>query len=58
MPGTSGKPVAFMQQLTDTHVNRWKEHRHETGHPNLANQTSGEQFRFFDSVASICHIAA
>ena len=23
--------AAFMQQLTNTHVKRWKEHRHETG---------------------------
>ena len=26
---------AFMQQLTNTHVKRWKQHRHETGYGHL-----------------------
>jgi len=26
---------AFMQQITNTHVKRWKEHRHETGYGHL-----------------------
>jgi putative transposase len=27
--------AASMQQLTNTHVKRWKEHRHEIGHGHL-----------------------
>ena len=29
-PEHDGDLAAFMQQLTNTHVKRWKEHRHET----------------------------
>ena len=31
-PENDGDLPAFMQQLTNTHVKRWKEHRRETGH--------------------------
>lgn len=31
-PEHDGDLPAFMQQLTNTHVKRWKEHRHETGY--------------------------
>lgn len=31
-PENDGDLAAFMQQLTNTHVKRWKEHRHETGY--------------------------
>ncbi len=31
-PENDGDLPAFMQQLTNTHVKRWKEHRHETGY--------------------------
>jgi putative transposase len=31
-PEHDGDLAAFMQQLTNTHVKRWKEHRHETGY--------------------------
>lgn len=31
-PERDGDLPAFMQQLTNTHVKRWKEHRHETGY--------------------------
>ncbi len=34
-PETDGDLPAFMQQLTNTHVKRWKEHRHETGYGHL-----------------------
>ena len=30
-PEKDGDLAAFMQQLTNTHVKRWKQHRHETG---------------------------
>ena len=31
-PEHDGDLPAFMQQLTNTHVKRWKQHRHETGY--------------------------
>ena len=31
-PENDGDLPAFMQRLTNTHVKRWKEHRHETGY--------------------------
>lgn len=31
-PENDGDLAAFMQQLTNTHVKRWKEHRYETGY--------------------------
>jgi putative transposase len=31
-PEHDGDLPAFMQRLTNTHVKRWKEHRHETGY--------------------------
>jgi putative transposase len=34
-PEKDGDLAAFMQQLTNTHVKRWKEHRHETGFGHL-----------------------
>ena len=34
-PEHDGDLPAFMQQLTNTHVKRWKEHRHETGYGHL-----------------------
>jgi putative transposase len=34
-PTNDGDLPAFMQQLTNTHVKRWKEHRHEIGHGHL-----------------------
>jgi len=34
-PENDGDLPAFMQQLTNTHVKRWKEHRHETGYGHL-----------------------
>ena len=34
-PESDGDLPAFMQQLTNTHVKRWKEHRHETGYGHL-----------------------
>ena len=34
-PKNDGDLAAFMQQLTNTHVKRWKEHRHEIGHGHL-----------------------
>jgi putative transposase len=34
-PEHDGDLPAFMQQLTNTHVKRWKEHRHEIGHGHL-----------------------
>lgn len=34
-PEDDGDLAAFMQQLTNTHVKRWKEHRHETGFGHL-----------------------
>ena len=34
-PENDGDLSAFMQQLTNTHVKRWKEHRHETGYGHL-----------------------
>ncbi|NLY00751.1 MAG: hypothetical protein GXY83_32045 [Rhodopirellula sp.] len=30
-PERDGELAAFMQQLTNTHVKRWKEHLHEIG---------------------------
>lgn len=34
-PENNGDLPAFMQQLTNTHVKRWKEHRHETGYGHI-----------------------
>jgi putative transposase len=34
-PTSDGDLPAFMQKLTNTHVKRWKEHRHEIGHGHL-----------------------
>jgi putative transposase len=34
-PLADGDLTAFMQQLTNTHVKRWKEHRHEIGYGHL-----------------------
>ena len=34
-PENDGDLPAFMQQLTNTHVKRWKEHRHQTGYGHL-----------------------
>ena len=34
-PEHGGELQAFMQQMTNTHVKRWKEHRHETGYGHL-----------------------
>jgi putative transposase len=34
-PEHDGDLGAFMQQLTNTHVKRWKEHRHEVGYGHL-----------------------
>ena len=34
-PEHDGDLPAFMQRLTNTHVKRWKEHRHETGYGHL-----------------------
>ncbi|MGB3127679.1 MAG: transposase, partial [Pseudomonas sp.] len=34
-PENDGDLPTFMQQLTNTHVKRWKEHRHERGHGHL-----------------------
>ncbi len=34
-PKNDGDLPAFMQHLTNTHVKRWKEHRHEIGHGHL-----------------------
>ena len=31
-PERDGDLPAFMQQVTNTHVKRWKEHRHEIGY--------------------------
>src|SRR5208337_3544389 len=34
-PGRDGDLPAFMQQVTNTHVKRWKEHHHEIGYGHL-----------------------
>ena len=34
-PERDGDLPAFMQQVTNTHVKRWKEHRHEVGYGHL-----------------------
>jgi putative transposase len=34
-PEQDGDLPAFMQQMTNTHVKRWKEHRHEIGYGHL-----------------------
>jgi len=34
-PENDGDLPAFMQQLTNTHVKRWKQHRHEVGYGHL-----------------------
>src|SRR5271157_4166731 len=34
-PEWDGDLPAFMQQVTNTHVKRWKEHRHEIGYGHL-----------------------
>ena len=34
-PERDGDLVRFMQRLTNTHVKRWKEHRHEIGYGHL-----------------------
>lgn len=34
-PEHDGDLAAFMQQVTNTHVKRWKEHRHEIGYGHL-----------------------
>ena len=34
-PEHDGDLSAFMQQMTNTHVKRWKQHFHETGHGHL-----------------------
>src|SRR5271157_3290440 len=34
-PERDGDLAAFMQQVTNTHVKRWKEHRHEIGYGHL-----------------------
>jgi len=34
-PKRDGDLPAFMQQVTNTHVKRWKEHRHEIGYGHL-----------------------
>ncbi len=34
-PERDGDLPAFMQQVTNTHVKRWKEHRHEIGYGHL-----------------------
>ena len=34
-PERDGDHPAFMQQVTNTHVKRWKEHRHEIGYGHL-----------------------
>jgi putative transposase len=34
-PEHDGDLRAFMQQMTNMHVKRWKEHRHETGYGHL-----------------------
>ena len=34
-PERDGDLPAFMRQVTNTHVNRWKEHRHEIGYGHL-----------------------
>jgi putative transposase len=34
-PEHDGDLPAFMQQFTNTHVKRWKQHRHETGYGHL-----------------------
>ncbi len=34
-PEGDGDLPAFMQQVTNTHVKRWKQHRHEIGHGHL-----------------------
>ncbi|MCH6565422.1 MAG: AAA family ATPase, partial [Proteobacteria bacterium] len=34
-PENDGDLPAFMQQMTNTHVKRWQEHRHETGYGHL-----------------------
>jgi putative transposase len=34
-PEQDGDLSAFMQHMTNTHVKRWKEHRHETGYGHL-----------------------
>ena len=34
-PERDGDLPAFMQQLTNTHVKRWKQHRHEIGYGHL-----------------------
>ena len=34
-PEHDGDLAAFMQQMTNTHVKRWKEHRHEIGYGHL-----------------------
>ena len=34
-PETDGELAAFMQQMTNMHVKRWKEHRHEIGYGHL-----------------------
>jgi putative transposase len=34
-PEFDGQLQAFMQQMTNMHVKRWKEHRHETGYGHL-----------------------
>ena len=34
-PKNDGDLAAFIEQLTNTHVKRWKEHRHEIGHGHL-----------------------
>ena len=34
-PEHDGDLLAFMQQVTNTHAKRWKEHRHEIGYGHL-----------------------
>ena len=35
MAGTGRRSIDLLQQLTNTHVKRWKEHRHEVGYGHL-----------------------
>ena len=45
-PQRDGDLSAFMQQVTETHVKRWKEHRHEIGYGHLyQGHTSVSQWK-------------
>jgi hypothetical protein len=39
-PEHDGELQAFMQQMTNMHAKRWKEHRHETGYGHLYQRSA------------------